>query len=46
MITTYAISAVGVVVALLAWKTQTMWAMFAAAAINAAAAWLILSAYL
>jgi hypothetical protein len=46
MTTIYAVSVVGVVVALLAWKTQAMWAMFAAAAINAAAAWLILSAYL
>lgn len=46
MTTIYAISTVGVVVALLAWKTQATWGMFAAAAINAAAAWLILSAYL
>lgn len=46
MTTIYAISAVGVVAALLAWKTQAMWAMFAAAAINAVAAWLILSTYL
>jgi hypothetical protein len=38
----YATSAVGVVVALLAWKTQAMWAMFAAAAINAAAFLIIL----
>jgi hypothetical protein len=42
----YAISAVGIVVAILAWKTQAMWAMFAAAAINAAAVLIILTTYL
>lgn len=42
----YAISAVGVVVAVIAWKTQAMWAMFAAAAINAAAFLIILMTYL
>lgn len=46
MTTAYAISAVGVVVALLAWKTQAMWAMFAASAINAAVVWFVLTAYL
>lgn len=45
MTTIYAISAVGVVVAVLAWKTQAMWAMFAAAAINAAAALLVVRTY-
>jgi len=43
--TIYVISAVGIVVALLAWKTQAMWAMFAAAAINAAAFLIILVSY-
>lgn len=42
----YAVSAVGIVVAILAWKTQTMWAMFAAAAINAAAVLIIITTYL
>lgn len=41
----YAMSAVGIVVALLAWKTQAMWAMFAAAAINAAATLFVLRSY-
>ncbi|UNK36597.1 hypothetical protein MNR02_08725 [Shinella sp. H4-D48] len=41
----YAVSAVGIVVAILAWKTQAMWAMFAAAAINAAAFLIILLTY-
>ncbi len=45
MTTIYVISAVGIVVALLAWKTQAMWAMFAAAAINAAAFLIILVSY-
>jgi hypothetical protein len=42
----YAISAVGIVVAILAWKTQAMWAMFVAAAINAAAVLIILTIYI
>ncbi|WLR98762.1 hypothetical protein [Shinella sumterensis] len=41
----YAISAVGIVVAFLAWRIKAMWAMFAAAAINAAAALFVLTTY-
>lgn len=46
MIVFYAMSAAGVVAAYLAWKTQALWALFAAAAINGAVVWFGFSAFL